>query len=243
MVDEEDKLRFERQLDQISAQTEHVETCCPGGVTDGLSCAMTSLVGLLVSFTARCGGTETYVLVLLHEPDSFMGQQQQRRQQSREAKAAENHAVAVALLLVPVLLLLLPLLLPLLLLWLLCLLLRRVRCCPCSTKVAADDNDAESTDVHNKRVIALLLEGGDIGLGEMEDSQVSLAATLRYAILRVAQSAAYCFTSTMSLFDRLCTSDGNEELPEGATKYVVVEFNAWVYSGVRRRLCVELGRK
>ena len=46
----------------------------------------------------------------------------------------------------------------------------------------------------------------------------------------------------MSLFAWcLCTSGGNEELPEGATKYVVVEFNAWVYSGVRRRLCVELG--
>ena len=115
-------------------------------------------------------------------------------------------------------------------------------CCPCSTKVAADDNDAKSTEMHRKRVIALLLEGGDIGLGEMEDSQVSLAATLRYAVLRVAQSAAFCFASAMSLFAWcLCTSGGNEELPEGATKYVVVEFNAWVYSGVRRRFCVELG--
>ena len=267
MVDEQDKLRFEKQLDEISAQTELVVTCCPGGVTGGLSRAITSLVGLLVSFTslvgllvsftARCGGTKTYVSVLLHEPDSFMGQQQQRRQQSREAKAAENHAVAVALLLVPVLLLLLLLsLLPLLLL-LLWLLLRRFLCCPCSTKIAPvlDDDDAESTGVHNKRVLekrvlekrvlekrvlALLLEGGDIGLGE--DNQVSLAATLRYVVLRVAQSAAYCFTSAMSLFARcLCTSDGNGELPEGATKYVVVEFNAWVYSGVSHLLCIELG--
>jgi hypothetical protein len=128
MVDEEDKLRFEKQLNEISAQTEPVSTCCPGGVTGGLRRAMISLVGLLISLTARCGAAHTpkrgvlavrgptkgsgYVSVLLHEPDSFMGQQQRRRQQSREAKAAETHAAAVALLMF-LLLPLLPLLVPL----------------------------------------------------------------------------------------------------------------------------------
>ena len=128
MVDEEDKLRFEKQLNEIPAQTEPVSTCCPGGVTGGLRRAMISLVGLLISLTAKCGLAYTpkrgvvadrgptkgsgYVSVLLHEPDSFMGQQQRRRQQSREAKAAETHAAAVALLMF-LLLPLLPLLVPL----------------------------------------------------------------------------------------------------------------------------------
>ena len=121
MVDEEDKQRFEKQRDGLSSHKEPVGTCL-GGVACGLSSAMTSLVGLLISLT-RCSAALTpeddrwptkgseYVVVLLHEPDSFMGQQQRRRQQSREAKAAENHAVVVALLmflLLPLLLLLLP---------------------------------------------------------------------------------------------------------------------------------------
>ena len=90
-------------------------------------------------------------------------------------------------------------------------------------------------------MIALLLDGGKIGLGEMNDSQVSLAGTLRYVVLRIAQLAASCIKSTFLLLLAfyaycLCASESNEELPEGATKYVVVEFNAWVYSGVRAAL-------
>ena len=110
-------------------------------------------------------------------------------------------------------------------------------CCPSSTKVApALDVDVEVDDSHEARVLALLLEGGEIGLGEVEDNDVSLTTTLRYAVLRIAQSATLFCTSIMSLFACLCTSGGDEKLPEGATKYLVVEFNAWVYSGVRRRL-------
>ena len=93
---------------------------------------------------------------------------------------------------------------------------------------------ADPTDTHAKRVLAILLEQGDIGLGEVEKSTVSLTTTLRYAVLCIAQSAAFCFASAMSLCSSLRTTGGDEEeLPEGATKYLVVEFNAWVYSGVR----------
>jgi len=297
MVDEEDKLRFEKQRDKISAQAEPVSTCCPGGVTGGLSRAMISLVGLLVSLTAKCGASYTpkrgvvadqspgYVSVLLHEPDSFMGQQEKRRQQSREAKAAETHAAAVGMLmflLLPLLPLLLPLtslgaavgrcydvwsnpllhrlqqlseqiesateawkrwqqlavaivlvvvavlpllllLLPLLLIVLLVLVVR-----------GGLSTMADPTDTHAKRVLTILLEQGDIGLGEMENSTVALTTTLRYAVLCIVQSAILCFASAMSLCSGLRTTGGDEEeLPEGATKYLVVEFNAWVYSGVR----------
>ena len=195
--------------------------------------------------------------VYLSLNDSFMSQLEQRRQQRREAKAAENHAVAIVLLVVlvlllvlglvlmPVLVLVQPFVLPLRLPWLpwlllsiflLCtLLLFFMLCCPCSKSVSPAD------DERKKRVIALLLEGGKIGLSEMNDSQVSLAATLRYVVLRLVQSAVYCLKSSMSLLSRLsayllCT-DSNEVLPEGATKYVMVEFNAWVYSGVRCLPC------
>ena len=167
-----------------------------------------------------------------------MGQQEQRRQQNREAKAAENHAVAVALLLVPVLLLLVPLL-PLMLLL---LLLRRALCCPCSTKVAeaSDDNNAESTDMYKQRVLRILLDKGDIGLGEVEQRTVSLTTMLRYAVLRSTQMLVSCCASAHSLFACLgscltCSMDDDDEmLPQGGTKYLFVEFNAWVYSGVRR---------
>ena len=122
---------------------------------------------------------------------------------------------------------------------LLCLL---VLCCPCFSEVALQ------ASTHQKRVIALLFKEGDIGLGETEDSQVSLATTLCYAVLRVAQWTCSCLTSTRTLmsllFAFLCpflfTSGSNKEPPKGGTKYVMVEFNAWVYSGVRRHICLEL---
>ena len=77
-----------------------------------------------------------------------------------------------------------------------------------------------------------------IGLGEVEQSTISLATTLRYAVLRSAQSLAFCCASAHSLCASLatcltCTADDDDTLPEGATKYLVVDFNAWVYSGVR----------
>ena len=261
---------------------------------------MISLVDLLISLTARCGAaytpkhrvvadrgpTKGYVSVLLHEPDSFMGQQQQRRQQSREAKVAETHAAAVAmllLLLLPLLplllpltslgaaigrcyddrgallrsaayrcsksksmvrnferrygtavwyvvavalllllLTLLPLLLPLLLMVSLVLLMRHSL-----SKMATPANK------HVERVFTLLVEQGAIGLGEVEESRVSLITSLRYAVLCIAQLAAYCFASAMLMCADLCKSGDDGEIPEGATKYLVVEFNAWVYSGVR----------
>ena len=128
-------------------------------------------------------------------------------------------ALALLLLLLPPLLLLLPLLL-------IVLLVLRVR--------RGLSTRADPTDTHAKRVLTILLEQGEIGLGEMEKSTISLTTTLRYAVLRIAQSVAFCFASAMSLCSGLCTTGGDEEeLPEGATKYLIVEFNAWVYSGVR----------
>ena len=82
---------------------------------------------------------------------------------------------------------------------------------------------------------------GTIGLGEVEESTVSLITTLRYAVLRSAQSLAFWCARVHSLCTSLatcltCTADDDGMLPEGATKYLIVEFNAWVYSGVRRCL-------
>ena len=242
MVDEEDKQRFEKQRDRPSRHTGSVGTCL-GGVAGGLSSAMTSLVGLLISLT-RCskaltpedevmadqGPTKSsdHVVVVLHEPDSFMGQQQRRRQQSRDAKAAENHAVAVALLMF-VLLPLLPLLLPLVSLG--AAIGRRsfMR----STRDGLPKM-ATPADKHAERVLALLVKQGAIGLGEVDEDSGSLITTLRYAVLCIAQSVAFYFASAMSMCADLCKSGAEDgEIPEGATKYLVIEFNAWVYSGVR----------
>ena len=238
MVDEDQKLDFETQLKALE-QTEPEGTTYSETGVGSLSQALQTLVGFLVSITG--GLQEGYASLPDHEPDSFLGQQQQRRQQSSEAKAAENHAVAVMLVLVLVLLLL-PFLLPLWLLWLLWLLLERVCGCPCSTKVACSGLGRQcrrERSAHSQRVLALLLEGGSIGLGEVEDSQISLATTLRYAVLRMAQLAASCFASAVTLSACFYAPGGEGELPEGATKYLVVEFNAWVYSGVRCRLRVK----
>ena len=141
-------------------------------------------------------------------------------------KRWQKLAVAVVLLLLLVLPLLL-LLLPLLLLVLLVLLMRH-----------GLSKMTMPTNKHTERVVTLLVEQGRIGLGEVEEGRVSLITTLRYAVLCIAQSAAFCFASAMSMCADLCKSgdDAHGEIPEGATKYLVVEFNAWVYSGVRRRV-------
>ena len=241
MVDEEDKQRFEKQRDGFSPHTGSVSTCF-GGVTGGLSSAMTSLVRLLISLT-RCstarppedevmadrGPTKgsDYVVVVLHEPDSFMGQQQRRRQRSREAKAAENHAVAVALLMF----LLLPLLPLLLQLASLGAAVGR-RCVMRSTRNGRSKMETPA-DKHAERVLALLVKQRAIGLGEVDEDSVSLITTLRYAVLCIVQSAAFYFSSAISMCADLCKSGEDGEVPEGATKYLVIEFNAWVYSGVR----------
>jgi hypothetical protein len=202
-----------------------------------------------------------YAQLSHHEPSSLMGQLEKRLKQSREAKAAEWHAAAVALLLLlPLMLLLLlsPLLMLLLFAALLAVASRRCHKVAVTVAVAddgatengnGDDGAAASQAEHRKRVIELLIGGpvgvggewgwGTIGLGEVEESTVSLITTLRYAVLRCAQSLAFCCASVHSLCTSLatcltCTMDDDNKLPEGATKYLVVEFNAWVYSGVRR---------
>ena len=134
--------------------------------------------------------------------------------------------LAVAVVVVLLLVLLLLLLLPLLLIVLLVLLMRH-----------GLSKMTMPTNKHTERVLALLVEQGAIGLGEVEEGRVSLITTLRYAVLCIAQSAAFCFASAKSMCADLCKSGGDGEIPQGATKYLVVEFNAWVYSGVRR--CVE----
>ena len=84
----------------------------------------------------------------------------------------------------------------------------------------------------------LLLKGGKFGLSEVGQRTISLATTFRYAVLLSAQFLALWCSSAHSLCTSLatcftCTADDDEKLPLGATKYLVVEFNAWVYSGVR----------
>ena len=183
--------------------------------------------------------------------------------ESEQAKAAEWHAVAIVLLL--------PLILPpVLMIMGIAAILDCVftTCCSAANKLkqrlkgskvtnssspsevttsSKADTDAAQVEAHAAQVVKLLLEGGTIGRGEVAQSTVSVATTLRYAVLRIAQSFASCSASFLSLSSGLvagltCKTDGGyETLPEGADKYIVVEFNAWVYSGVRRRLCVELG--
>ena len=119
-----------------------------------------------------------------------------------------------------------------------------------ATEPNSNNNDgaAASQVEHSKRVIELLIGGpvgvgGEwtwrtIGLGEVGQSTISLATTLRYAVLRSAQLLAFCCASAYSLCASLatcltCTTEEDDTLPEGGTKYIVVDFNAWVYSGVR----------
>jgi len=112
-------------------------------------------------------------------------------------------------------------------------------CCrKCATTSESDCHDLEAAASHTKRakrVANLLLGGGVIGLGEVEQSTVPLATTLRYAVLRSAQSLVFCCASAYSLCANLAMcltcKTHDDEKPEGATKYIVVEFNAWVYSG------------
>ena len=103
------------------------------------------------------------------------------------------------------------------------------------------------SEAHAAQVLKLLLEGGTIGRGEVAQNTVSVATTLRYAVLRITQSFVSCVSSFLLLLSGLiaslytCKTDGYEKLPVGATKYVVVEFNAWVYSGVRHRTTPRYG--
>ena len=256
MVDEEDKRRFEKQLDAMqAAQAEPINgACCPG--VESLSQAMCSLVRTLVSITSGLSlgmrflvcamvtrRTVTYTPIT-SEParsrdgslkgHSLKGRLERELEQTRAAKAAEWHAAAIVLLLL-VLLPLLPLLLPL------------ISLCYCryrkTSKAAVTELSsskvATQSEEHVERVVKLLIDQGTIGMGEAAQKQVSMITTLRYAVLRMAQSFAYYCVSARSFFSGLaagltCTVDDNDKLPEGATKYLVVEFNAWVYSGVRR---------
>ena len=125
MVDEEDKLRFEKQLGEMQAATKekvYTSTCCGDGV-GSLGQAIHNLVRFLVGVTARfcepkaskqskegsgyksLSIDEPATRMPYHEPASFMGQLEKRLKQSREAKAAEWHAVAVALMFLLLLLL------------------------------------------------------------------------------------------------------------------------------------------
>ena len=148
------------------------------------------------------------------------------------------------LLLTLLLLLLLQLLPPLLLLLLPPLSFAAAVSC-CRKAVVADSSPlkvAKPSEEHAARVVKLLIDNGTIGLGEVAQNQVSMVITLRYAVLQIAQSFAYYCVSALSICTGLaagltCTTDDDDTLPEGATKYLVVEFNAWVYSGVR--CCVE----
>ena len=226
---------------------------------------MRSLVQFLVTITTRCCAPKHeqwgsgYVALSVHEPDSLMGQLEKELKQSREAKAAEWHSAAVALLLLlplTLLLLLSPLLMILLFAVLVAVALGRCQKVAGPVTVAENedpDGTATSQTEHRKRVIDLLIGGpdgvggewvwGTIGLGEVEQSTISLATTLRYAVLRSAQRSAqllaFCYASAHSLCASLatcltCTADDDDTPPEGATKYLFVEFNAWIYSGVRR---------
>eukprot|EP00964_Phaeocystis_antarctica_P101480 scaffold66945_cov67-Phaeocystis_antarctica.AAC.1 len=206
------------------------------------------------------GAGSEYAAFSVHEPDSPMGQLEKQLKQGREAKAAEWHAAAVALLLLlplTLLLLLSPLLMILLFAVLFAVALGRCHKVTAAVGLAvAGDEDADGAVArqaeHRKRVIDLLIGGPDgvggewvwrtIGLGEVEQSTISLATMLRYAVLRSAQRSvqllAFCYASAHSLCASLaacltCTADDDDTLPEGATKYLVVDFNAWVYSGVR----------
>jgi hypothetical protein len=256
MVDEEDKQRFEKQLGEMQAATkEKPGSACCGDGAGRLRQVMRSLVQFLVAFTIRCcapktcrlafkhkqgptrGSQSGYVALSIYEPDSLMGRLEKQLKQSREAKAAEWHATAVALLLLvllPPLLLLLPL-------------VSFAAAVSCRRKAAvAESSDsppkvATQSEEHADRVVKLLIGERTIGLGEVAQNQVSMVTTLRYAVLQIAQSFAYYCETAMSvcagLADGLtCTADDDNKLPEGATKYLVVEFNAWVYSGVRRCL-------
>ena len=254
MVDEEVKQRFEKQLAdmQAAAKVKPDGACC-GGSVSRLREMMRSLVQFLVTITTRCCAPKAcrlaskhkqgptagsgYVVLSVHEPDSLMGQLETELEQSREAKAAEWHAAAVALLLLvllPLLLLLLPPLLSF---------AAAVSCCRKATVAESSTPKVETpSEEHAARVVKLLIGEGAIGLGEVAQNQVSMVITLRYAMLQIAQSFAYYCVSALSICTGLaagltCTTDDDDTLPEGATKYLVVEFNAWVYSGVRR--CVE----
>jgi hypothetical protein len=254
MVDEEDKQRFEKQLDEMQAATKEKpgSACCRGGVGT-LGQVMRSLVQFLVAFTTWCCAPKTcrlaskheqgptrgsrYVALSVHEhePDSVMGQLEKELKQSREAKAVEWHATVVALLLLvllPPLLLLLPL-------------VSFAAAVSCRRKAAVAESSnsppkvATQSEERADRVVKLLIGERTIGLGEVAQNQVSMVTTLRYAVLQIAQSFAYYCETALSLCAGLadgltCTADDDDTLPKGATKYLVVEFNAWVYSGVRQ---------
>ena len=112
-------------------------------------------------------------------------------------------------------------------------------------KVTDSTSTPEATtpsEAHAAQVLELLLEGGTIGRGEVAQNTVSVATTLRYAVLRITQFFVSCVSSFLLLLSGLVASlytcnTGYEKLPIGATKYVVVDFNAWVYSGVHCLLC------